>query len=592
MLSLVIRYETHVIHWPLPVAEAQLGSAGDNDIVAPFPGVSRTHASVAYVNGRLVIRDAGSRNGVLHAGKRVSEASVSPGEMVRIGRAWLSLEDARTSDVEMTAVTTKRQREEERETGGGALERQPSAAGALRLARELEQGGTSFAGRRRDQVVHALCDATAADAVALFHISPNGGATIYNISGRLVAEDELIAAARAVPKSRRLVTGRTTTVYWQAFVSGLNSDRLALFFPATAQVPEWIPELLGFVAQKLLRADKADEPRANPIEDGSLNLPAGMVVGPSEAMQRLMGQIAATVGSRLNVLLLGETGTGKELFARMIHESGPTSGGPFIAVNCAAIPSDLLEAELFGVHARVATGVDPRPGLFAQAHRGSILLDEISEMPQVLQAKLLRVLQEREVLPLGAPRPRKVEVRVISASNSDLPELVRQGGFRSDLYYRLRGLQYHVPPLRDRRDDIAHLALEFVRRAADEYGKQIRGVTRAALRMLTEHQWPGNVRELQNEVQRAVLVCPTGTALQADHFGTVRWEVRSGARVDAPSPPDAADALRTTVEDAERAAVLAALEQARWNQSAAARILGISRNGLRMKMARLHIDRR
>jgi transcriptional regulator with PAS, ATPase and Fis domain len=321
-----------------------------------------------------------------------------------------------------------------------------------------------------------------------------------------------------------------------------------------------------------------------------------MVIGASAAMRDLLQQMSATVSSGIDVLLSGETGTGKEFLARIVHDSGPTRHGPFVPINCAAIPGELLEAELFGVERRVATGVDPRTGLFIEADRGSVFLDEIAELPERLQAKLLRVLQEREVLAVGATRPRKISVRIISASNQDLPRLVVEGRFRADLYYRLQGLAFHSPPLRDRREDIPALALAFLVRGADEYGKNIAGISNAAIELLQLHAWPGNIRELQTELRRAVLVCPNGESVQKEHFVSL-------SRIRVPSVPEKAQMmpgvaetsdgeagvvlLRERLATIERAEIESAIRAAGGNRSLAARVLGITRNGLAHKLTRL-----
>ncbi|HVT18534.1 MAG TPA: sigma 54-interacting transcriptional regulator [Thermoanaerobaculia bacterium] len=333
------------------------------------------------------------------------------------------------------------------------------------------------------------------------------------------------------------------------------------------------------------------------VSPDELRIPEGMVVGTSPAIADLLAQLRATVKSDLSILLTGETGTGKELFARLIHASGPHGEGPFVAVNCAAIPSELLEAELFGVAARVATGVDARAGLFVQADGGSLFLDEIGEMPERLQAKLLRALQQREVLPVGGSAPRGIDARVISASNRDLGRQVKEGGFRADLYYRLRGLQLELPPLRARREDLPPLILALASRAALKYGRSIRGISRRALALLFEHDWPGNVRELASELERAVLLCPGGGMLRREHFrlGGPAGPRGGAPAGDLPAPPAERTAggetrgLRARLEAIEREAVLEALALAKGNRAEAARRLGITRNGLGLKIRRLGI---
>jgi DNA-binding NtrC family response regulator len=379
---------------------------------------------------------------------------------------------------------------------------------------------------------------------------------------------------------------------------------LALRRQAAGPIRPWQLDFFDFLASKSGSAATGygGPQRREARSGGDLVLPPGFVPGPSPAMTQLLTSIRATVHSGLDVLLIGETGTGKELVARLVHDSGPTARGPFIAINCAAIPADLLEAELFGVEARVATGVDPRPGLFVRAEGGTLFLDEIGDMSEPMQAKLLRALQEREVLPIGAHRPKRIHVRVVSASNKPLAELVRAGRFRADLFYRLRGLQFHLPPLRERKEDIPALTAYFATSASDRYGKPVRGVSRRVLELLSHHDWPGNVRELRNEVERAVLLAEEFACLEERHFGSIRWQVEHGPAEAEAAPPSIATAappsappgvprsLAERVDELERRAIREALAASRQNKSRAARLLGITRNGLALKLKRLGIE--
>ncbi len=607
MLCLVARYNAEIIRWPIPRREAKLGSALDNDFVVPFPGVSRHHAAVSTDGNHLRLQDLKSKNGIIVGGHRVSEALLKTGDMATIGRATLAIEDARTSDVEIALSTASRPRTGSVSDTSADDRAKSDAAQALRLIRHIEAGGSKFSGRRRQQVLEQARGVLNAESIALCAVQRNGDVSIASVSGGSPGNDALLQGGTLYGGGQRkwhtaTVKSAETTILF----SGRAYQFLVAYFRSAS--PPWAEDLLGFMGEKLIGAPAGpDEPPASAAHSQyeMLVFPPGMVVGGSESMKRLMHQIAATISSKMDVLLLGETGTGKELLARMIHGSGPTRRGAFLAINCAAIPADLLEAELFGVLGRVATGVDPRPGLFAQANGGSILLDEIGELPERLQAKLLRVLQEREILPLGATVPRKIDVRVISASNRDLGALVEEGRFRADLYYRLRGLQFHIPPLRDRKDDIPALVMEYVTRAATEYGKVISGVSRHALHLLVEHDWPGNIRELENEIRRAVLICPSGGILHSDYLGTVRWNVErqrpnyppaeTAEAAATPTETHAAPAsengpsLRKRVEATERDEIERALAEAGGNQSRAARILGITRNGLALKLKRLGV---
>lgn len=374
---------------------------------------------------------------------------------------------------------------------------------------------------------------------------------------------------------------------------------------ASSPLPLQEPELWAQLVQRLGTLPVPEPESAPPIQEvlARLSFPEGYVVGESLAMQHLYRALLTATRSRFDVLLLGETGTGKELIAQTIHRSGPTAGGPFVAINCAAIPSELLEAQLFGVEGRVATGVDPRAGWISRAEGGTIFLDEIGELPDRMEAKLLRFLQEREILPIGAHQTRKVNVRVIAASNRELGDEVREGRFRADLYYRLSTLQFHLPPLRHRREDIPKLALTFASRVAASHGKEIVGITKEALEVLTEYNWPGNVRELQHATTRAVLVAPNRSPLGPREFGPVAYALaqQRGEEFERSAPPSAGrlrpeaappfsapmvPSLAARLEAVEREEIQRVLQSCGGNLSRAARQLGLSRNGLYAKLRR------
>jgi transcriptional regulator with PAS, ATPase and Fis domain len=275
---------------------------------------------------------------------------------------------------------------------------------------------------------------------------------------------------------------------------------------------------------------------------------------------------------------------GKEHLAHILHSSSPRRNKPFVAVNCAAIPADLLEAEMFGIGKGIATGVVERPGKFQLAAGGTLFLDEIGDMPLALQAKLLRALQEKEVQPVGGA-PMTVDVRVVAATNSDLQRRIEEGFFRRDLYYRVAGFAVQVPALRQRQEDISALVEAFIDRFTREAGKSLRGITVKALRALTEHGWPGNVRELQHEVRRLVYLCPAGDAIESSMLSE---HILAGPQpVEGALPP--ALELEPNVDHLERRLIREALARAGGNRSQAARLLGVSRNGLANKMVRLGI---
>src|ERR1035438_3287447 len=244
------------------------------------------------------------------------------------------------------------------------------------------------------------------------------------------------------------------------------------------------------------------------------------LLGRSPAMETLRSLIRKVARTLATVLIQGESGTGKELVARALYRESPRANAPFIKVNCAAVPENLIESEFFGHEKGAFTGaMNKREGRFELAHGGTILLDEISEISPALQAKLLRVLQEREFERVGGSRTIKVDVRVIATTNRNLEESVEKKEFRQDLFFRLNVVPVFVPPLREHREDIALLATEFMRRVSRKHGVHIKGFTDAALHVLNDHSWPGNVRELQNVVERAVIMCGDNGMLEPEHLG-------------------------------------------------------------------------
>ncbi len=300
------------------------------------------------------------------------------------------------------------------------------------------------------------------------------------------------------------------------------------------------------------------------------------IIYQSPRMAELINLAARIAPSQATVLIQGETGTGKELFARLIHQLSPRADRPLIAVNCAAIPETLLESELFGHERGAFTGaVRRRLGRVEQAHGGTLFLDEISEIPLSIQVKLLRFLQEREFERVGGERTLKADVRIISATHQDLEAMVRQGTFREDLFYRLNVVTLRLPPLRERREDIPLLVEHFLQRFARENRKAIEGISREARDLLVKYDYPGNVRELENIMERAVVIS-RGPVLSREDLPF--QEARAGA---APSPPAS---LQKAVEDLERQMIREALEKTGFNQTQAARLLGVSERMLRYKL--------
>ncbi len=308
------------------------------------------------------------------------------------------------------------------------------------------------------------------------------------------------------------------------------------------------------------------------------------ILGRSPAMTSLLESVSMVAPSEATALLTGESGTGKELIANALHQNSPRRDGPFVKINCAALPETLLESELFGHEKGAFTGaVARKQGRFGAAHGGSIFLDEIGEMTPPLQAKLLRVLQEREYEPLGSGKTVKVDVRVIAATNIDLEAAIEEGRFRQDLYYRLNVVTLRMPSLRERRDDIPLLADHFLKIYADKNRRLIKGFSPRALDMMMRYDWPGNVRELENLVERAVILGRGDMITHEELPDVVKGADAAGAVQDGSATTPALPPARS-LKEMEKEMILRTLDETGGNRTRAAEILGISRRTLQLKL--------
>jgi two-component system response regulator PilR (NtrC family) len=357
------------------------------------------------------------------------------------------------------------------------------------------------------------------------------------------------------------------------------------------------PVDLGILRRLIDSALRLRQPPAAPRAPVSGSLPA--LLGDSSAMAQVRALIAKLARSQAPVHVSGESGTGKELAARLIHALGPRADRPFVPVNCGAIPHDLIESELFGHVKGSFTGASAdKPGLFQAADGGTLFLDEIADLPLALQVKLLRAIQEKAVRPVGAAREVPVDVRVLSATHKDLGALVAAGEFRQDLYYRINVIGLHMPPLRERPEDVPPLVTDILGRLAAAQGRPVPGLEPAALRRLVGFGFPGNVRELENVLERAMALCE-GDRITENDLGLPEAVPGSAESGEAAAPavkapggeatPSAAQGatLDDHLEDVERQAILKVLEETRWNRTAAAKMLGISFRQLRYRLEKL-----
>jgi two-component system, NtrC family, response regulator AtoC len=314
------------------------------------------------------------------------------------------------------------------------------------------------------------------------------------------------------------------------------------------------------------------------------------ILGSAPSMHRVLETIAAVADADANVLIVGESGTGKELIANALHERSGRRDGPWIKINCAALPKDLIESELFGHVKGAFTGATTdKVGLLEEAHGGSLLLDEITEMPTDLQAKLLRVLEDRVVRRLGGAKSIPVDFRLISSTNRSAEAAVKEGLLRRDLYFRINTVTIPVPPLRERREDIPILVQAFLDRYRTKHARPVEGIDPEAYRRLLAYPWHGNVRELQHAIERAVLVARGRSVTMGDLPESLQHESDDNPRAPAIAP---SEVPAGSLEDIERASILKALDATRWNKQAAAGLLGLRRPTLYSKMRKHRIPQR
>lgn len=581
----------------------RVGADPANPIHIPVRQVSRSHA-VLTVNGDGVkLEDLGSTNGTFVNGVRVRQARLGENDWVQFGPVVLTFESLK-ADEHALSITLDDQ--PARRGGSSTDHGRTTEVGipprtSIAWSEALDACAAKLISRWSPDVEGAVGDlakALGGCSVALLTRGESGEVVVAAASGDLAAMKRWHRAA-AIDGLRDARTGRVR----------ISSHALDGGRPAAAAVAwaegGWSTALLVAgteiaaaerpfleVALRMFESATVPVPENGRAASESavapdLQFPDWHVVGRSPAMTALYRQLATFLRGSVPLLVTGETGVGKEHVVRILQASSDRAAGPLQVVNCTAIPPDLLEAELFGIEAGVATGVTRRRGKLQLANGGILFLDEIGDMAPALQAKLLRALQEGEVQPLGASSPISVDVRIVAATNTDLEQRVRDGVFRKDLFYRIAGCELRVPPLRRRREDIPALAQFFLERAAKENQKAIRGLSVAAMEALQNAAWPGNIRQLQRELTRLVAVCPPGHTIET---AMISPAVLSEAAPDEPEVEGATLEIKHHLEAVEKRLIERALERAEGNHSEAARLLGVTRNGLSMKIKRLGIE--
>ncbi|MEM7352264.1 MAG: sigma 54-interacting transcriptional regulator [Acidobacteriota bacterium] len=603
--------------YPLLPGINQVGSLANNEVALPANGVSRVHARLRIIDEELEVEDLQSKNGTFVAGQRIERMRIAPGQVVRFGPVPLLFQQFHRDDAELAIAFEPAISEQ---TGTVPIQPSPAAGLGGSIPREWLRMAELFHSRLFNKpegdlgaALGLLIEELHLDGACVLEVPEDQFPIVLAASGQVAqtATDELRRVCSAY-----LASGRRSDIFFQttsetaspmtlAALKAPNLDPLILVlwgaFPGRVDSELLLRVLVRMIAPCRPRHDAPGEDSWSRDFPG-LVFPPGYVYAQSAAMGKIYRLMQTLAMGDLPILIVGETGAGKEYLAQILHHSSPRRNGPFIAINCAAIPAELLEAELFGIGEGVATGVSAKEGHLQMASGGTIFLDEIGDMSADLQAKLLRALQEKEVHPVGRD-PVPVDVRVLAATNQALSKRIEEGSFRSDLYYRLDGYKLKIPPLRERPEDIPALVEHFLRSCAKELGRPIRGLTVRALRLLSAYPWPGNVRELGNEVRRAVYLCQDNRTIESSILSQAVREYEPPPESESVTPTPDSDLMELdesrempaplgigldslNLEELENQAIEEALRRCKFNQVQAAKLLGISRQSLRRRMER------
>ncbi|MEM1178052.1 MAG: sigma 54-interacting transcriptional regulator [Acidobacteriota bacterium] len=563
---ILARFDDQTIRATLHDGRNVLGSDPSCDVCLPNPTVSRRHAVINVSGERTELEDLRSTNGTLLRSERIDRAPLSPGDIFVIGRVVVLLEEVPDDDIEV-GINVGDGDDPSGVVSGDGNELTESFSPLDHftldhLPRALNHLTVDASPHKTSQLVgFALYETMPVTAVEIVEISVDAGekerGLLYEASAETEqrGDEEWVVAAHDWMEVRACFIKKAAAEHYRPVVeSALHLVTLS----------------------GRLQGEPRPEP---PTAGGSADRPQPPSVEPD--VQRIYDQAERVARGDVGVMIYGESGTGKEVLAHFLHSASPRAARPLVAINCASLPKDLLEAELFGVERGVATGVEARAGKFEAADGGTLFMDEIGDMAPETQAKILRVLQEKEVFRLGGHTPRPARARIIAATNRPIHKMIQEGTFRSDLYHRIATWEVELPPLRRRRQDIPNLAAYFLSQEADRYGIRVRGISRAALRALRRYRWPGNIRQLRNEISRAALFLENNELLDTG---------RLSATIRGQQPTQIGGSLTDILEAVERDEIASTLEACGGDTSLAAERLQISRPTLYRRIKNLEIE--
>ncbi len=595
MLRLVAYAPDGVRRFPVHRSELLIGSWPECDIYLPYTGVAQRHARLLYDGNELRIEDLGTRKGLLVSGRKVREASLEVLDEIRLGGVTLLVED-------IVPLPEKEPAPVEEKPADG-----PPRITSCRMIEHLN--------RMSEWVLSDAESRTTSEALVNDVLADFGGGALFLLVGevegaalKLVVttdpawlgsgerlQEQLLKhrEAKRSPERGGFFLGELgegpAWIYYQSFVALDRDYTLLTAFPRF-EPDSWSPTAsLSTLGHLLVLGLVHHVGWYEPILPGhpgqqDLTLDPNLVVGESQAMKQVVEQLRAAVDPPVHVLLVGEPGMGKDLLARSLHLSGPRRHGPFVIASCGGAKLQQIEADLFGAEIPGKGGPVRREGKLMLANGGTIFLDEIEQLPMELQSRLVRFLRSGEVEPSGSNETHPVDVRLVAGSRAPLDSVVARDLFRVDLAYRLSQFMIEVPPLRDRREDLPLLIQSYINRFCHETGKRMQGITVKAMTALLSYDYPGNLAELENIARHLVYMSPAGRPVDVN---LLPERVRNGSlsattRVDTASDLE----LGRLVSGAEQAAIREALRRTNGNKSQAARLLGLSRNGLSIKMER------